>query len=205
MPEKDLHPIVVNYLKEGMKCFAAKKGGGQDYVGIPDAFGIKDIGGLYKSNIIGIAVEVKPNLNSIAKKLGQALGYSLFSHRCYLAVPKVFSPDHIEMANKLGVGLLQIKDNTCEKILDSQSHEPIENLFLSAVYNLGWCRCDICGEFKEHNKRFTEKNIRFALKDNRIYHRKITPRDKVYYSSRKDRYSFTICPDCMNDISINNK
>ena len=57
--EKDLHPIVVKFLKEKKKYMNAKMGIGHSYVGVADAFGIKDIGGKYNSNVIGYAVEVK--------------------------------------------------------------------------------------------------------------------------------------------------
>ncbi len=200
MKEADLHPIVVNFLKDknGLKCFDSRKSVGHGYIGYSDAYGIKDIGGKFNSDVIGISVEVKTSNSKFGKIIGQALGYSLFAHRCYLATPETFNEEHIEMANRLGVGLIQIIEKSCEVIQTAQPKNPIRDLFLSAVYRMGWCQCTFCGEFFQHNKRMTRRSINFAKKDNRSYRNKII-KDNVYYNKPNKRYSIIICPTCLKN------
>ena len=203
MEEKLLHPIVVNYLKEEKKCLDAVKDTGHPFVGYADAFGIKDIGGMFRAEVIGYAVEVKTSTESFGKHIGQALGYSLFSHRCYFAVPEKFRPEHIEMANRLGVGLIEIDENNkrCKEILTAQHHEPIENLFLSVVETLGWDRCNFCGEFFQHSNEWTKKNISYAFENKKTYYHQI-PKQDVYYTKRqrKRRYPIHLCQDCLKEL-----
>lgn len=201
--ERYYHPFVVNFLKgEKIKCFDARMGVGHGYVGYADVFGLKDIGGEFKSGVIGYSVEVKKSNSSIAKKLGQALGYSLFSHRCYLAVAEKFEDDHIEMANRLGVGLIEINGKKCEEILTAQHHEPINDLFLSAVYNLGWARCDMCNEFFQHKKSWTRRNPYYASNKGKVYHSRINKNYDVYYTTTKRRYPVSLCPDCLKNFKF---
>jgi hypothetical protein len=196
--EKELHPTVVNFLKDenGMKCFDSRMNIGHGHIGFSDAYGIKDIGGKFNSNVIGISVEVKTSNSKFGKIIGQALGYSLFAHRCYLAIPQPFNEEHIEMANRLGVGLIEIKGDSCKVIQTAQPKIPIKDLFLHAVYRLGWCQCAFCREFFQHNKRWTRKSIDFAKKDKRIYRSKII-KNNVYFNNENKRYSVILCSNCL--------
>lgn len=198
MSEKELHPIVKNFLIDDKKCVDAKVGLGHYSVGYADAFGIKDIGGQFNSKVIGFAIEVKTSKCSFGKHIGQALGYSLFSHRCYLAIPEKFDVEHIEMANRLGVGLIEINNGKkCEEILTAQHHEPIEDIFLTVCQTLGWSNCNMCGEFFKNEKGWTRKSPNHALKINRNYYRRLE-KDKVYYTKAKRRKSIQICHDCLS-------
>src|SRR2546427_11931699 len=86
---------------------------GPQAVGYADVLGIRDIGSVLTGDIELIAVEVKLERDNFGKKLGQALGYSLFAHKCYLAIRMKrddrFSFEEREMANRLGVGLIDIR------------------------------------------------------------------------------------------------
>lgn len=201
MKEVELHPIVVNFLKNDMKCIDARKELGYYTVGYADAFGIKDIGGQFNARVIGYAVEVKTSKSSFGKHIGQALGYSLFSHRCYLAIPEEFNEDQIEMANRLGVGLIEIKGKKCEEILTARHHEPINDLFLTVVETLGWSKCNICEEFFEHKGEFSRQSTSYAIEKNKTYYRRLK-KDKVYYTKAKRRDSLHICPDCLSHLKF---
>lgn len=199
MTESDLYPIVVNYLLDKMKCLDARKTVGPQLVGSADAFGIKDIGGRYNSAMIGYAIEVKEKPRPFGKRIGQALGYSLFSHRCYLAVPTKFTEEQIEMANRLGVGLLEIKtkEETCMERLTAQHHQPIEGLFSHAVYRLGYVQCKMCGEFVKITSRTRKSSVK-SLKDNQLYYNKL--KKKVYYHNEPGRWGVTLCPKCFTEF-----
>ena len=196
MPEEDLYPKVVEFLEKEKRCLASRKKLGHSYVGEADVFGIKDIGGKFNASIIGYAIEVKETTGSFGKHIGQALGYSLFSHRCYLAVHKKFKEEHIEMANRLGVGLIEIKEDKCEEILTAQHHEPIEDLFLQVVYRLGYVKCKMCGEFFKKVKRSCKSPSK--VESGRFYYSKIEK--DVFFHGKSRRWSLIICPKCLKDM-----
>lgn len=70
-----------------------------------------------------ISVEVKLSARNFGKIVGQALGYSLFAHRCYLAAKASFSEEQKELANSLGVGLIELQKKynawTCVQVSTS--------------------------------------------------------------------------------------
>ncbi len=128
------------------------------YVGAADVLGVKDIGGVLSSDFEVVAVEVKKTKASFGKSLGQALGYSLFSHKCYLAIPskkneELFSIDDREIASHLGVGLIEIdvSEDQCYEIVTSKPHKPIETILFHTLNNLGLIKCSICGTLKERD------------------------------------------------------
>ncbi|MBU4502798.1 MAG: hypothetical protein KKA79_09455 [Nanoarchaeota archaeon] len=203
MKEKKLHPIVRDFLINKKNCIAATIHCGHRYVGYADAFGIKDIGGEYESEMIGYAVEVKKWRAPFGKNIGQALGYSLFSHRCYLAVPNddLFEEEDKEMANRLGIGLIQIdvKKKSCEEILTAKHQQPIEALFLSAAEELGYSKCSICKEFfKSEDSDWSKKPPSNALKQDRHHYVRIEK--EVFYTKSKGRRPVYICKSCLKNL-----
>lgn len=153
-------------MRNNFKCFAVSQKIGPQQVGFADIFGVRDIGGRYCGEVEAIAVEVKLGTSNFGKLLGQALGYSLFAHKCYLAVSfsrnsDGFSIEQREMANKLGVGLMEIRPNRrtwkCKEVLSSKQHSPVQVLLLKSLDNLGYNKCSICDSIFGPTEKWTEK------------------------------------------------
>jgi len=110
--------------------------------------GIRDVGGRFCGDIEVITIEVKTSRYNFAKSLGQALGYSLFAHKCYLAIllrySERYSPEEKEMASQLGFGLIEIRTGKCTEILTSAPHRPINTLLLRALDSVDYGKCSIC-------------------------------------------------------------
>ncbi len=167
--ERDHYRTVVEFLRgEDFNCFFAKESFGARDVGIADAGGIRDVGGQYASDIEIIAVEVKVFWNKFATSLGQARGYSLFAHRCYLAIPfyreKKFRNKHKEMATAMGVGLIEIEsaEGPCREVLTAPRATPIERIMRRVLWLNGYARCIRCGSYFEIGRKtkVAEKALR---------------------------------------------
>jgi len=208
MKEVTIHPIVKDFLINEKKCIDARINLGHQYVGKADVFGIKDIGGIYNSNMIGYAVEVKLERAPFGKNVGQALGYSLFSHRCYFAVPSddPFDDEDIEMANRLGIGLIQIdiENKDCTEILTAQHHEPIEGLFLTVADVLGYSQCTSCKEFFVHGKETSRRPPSTTAKTGRHFYYRME-KDNVFFTKSKKRWPVIICNTCLKTLEYHKK
>lgn len=147
MEEKNYYSIVKDFLLKEFKCFYVETEVGVENVGRIDVVGLRDIGGRYSGEIEIISVEVKKSTKSPGKKMGQALAYSVLANRCYLAAPGEFSMEHREIANRLGIGLIEIKDKTCSEKLTSKFFEPIEALSLRLLRRkkINYRKCTLCG------------------------------------------------------------
>ena len=216
MKEETLYPYVKSFLEDDFECFVAFTKKGPKDVGFADIFGVRDIGGQYCGDIEVIAVEVKLWSSNFGKSLGQALGYSLFAHKCYLAVKfsrtnDAFSLEEKEMANRLGVGLIGIRKYygvwKCKEILSSSQHTPMQTLLLKTLDRLGYNKCSICGSLFGPAKKWTKKQ------------KEATPEKHFYYSyllkdgkkTRKplfttsennfDRYTM-ICSECLKRLRL---
>jgi len=85
--ESVLYPSVEKLLRsDAFGCFKTGQRVGTLFVGIADVVGVREIGVDVRGDIEVIAAEVKTSSSQFGKNLGQALGYSLFAHKCYLAV-----------------------------------------------------------------------------------------------------------------------
>ncbi len=204
MKEKDIHHYLLPFLKDTIGCFDAQLHKGHGHVGFADIFGLKDIGGQYGAKVIGFAVEVKKTTNPFAVNIGQALGYSLFGHRCYLAVPGKFTDSQVEMANKLGVGLIEIdiEHKTCSERLTAHHQEPIEDLFLTTCFDMGWIKCDLCKGFSKHQKNdFMSRSISKAKINDKIFRRR-SKQDEVkpFYTGTYNRFSPILCRNCLEKM-----
>lgn len=203
--ERNLYLPVQKFLKKRFHCFVVKREKGTETIGKPDVIGIRNIGGdLYNDPEI-ITVEAKRTHHNFGKKAGQALGYSLFAHRCYLAINEKFEAEHKILASKLGIGLIEIGiDGKCTEVLTSPRYEPNEYMMLTLVYNIGYVRCMLCGGLKE---KVWSKKIDGALKKRISYgmERKM-PKMTMYQESLKKKKSkkqwFFLCTDCLKAIAV---
>jgi hypothetical protein len=210
MKESSLYPCVKELLlSEIFGCFKANQRVGTSFVGIADVVGARDVGGDVRGDIEIIAVEVKKSPRNFGKILGQALGYSLFAHKCYLAVPfskdKDFSLEQKELATRLGVGLLEIRTLygvlRCTEILTSAIHIPQGHQMETLLRRgLGLVRCGLCGFFVDTSNMTT--NWQEALDKEKVYLSWRKPDRKLLFSRRRkgDWRRLYICSDCVKEL-----
>lgn len=194
MNEASLYPIVESFLlnaKTGMDCFEASRLKGTNDLGIADVIGVRHVG-LDRSNSFEvITVEVKKNSKAYGKKIGEALGYSLFAHRCYFAALGTFKPLQRQFAAQLGVGLLEINGRKCKEVLAATSHQPNEHQMLSLLKSMGLRRCCICGALKKSERARSTPDASTAIRKDIPYEL-----HKTTISSGK----LILCPDCVQRI-----
>jgi len=76
----------------------------------------------------------------------QALGYSTFAHRCYLAMPIEFTEEDKDYARKIGVGLLRIMKNRVSEVLPAELKTPNETMMIWFLRRSPWIeKCMVCG------------------------------------------------------------
>jgi len=207
-----LYPYIEDFLKgEAFGCFKTAKRVGTSFVGIADVVGVRDVGGDVRGDIEVIAVEVKRSVRKFGKILGQALGYSLFAHRCYLAVrfqrENHFSFEQKELALRLGVGLIEIKEGNsgwkCFQVLSSPNYEPHPHQLETLLRRgLDIVRCSFCGIFADREGEKTSSSWDVARDKKRIYLMWRRPKRKLLFSRRKkgDWRRLYICKDCVEEL-----
>jgi hypothetical protein len=148
--EKDLYPIVEQWLKKHLLCFKVDSNKGSRH-SRPDVVGIRDIGGNLSGEVQTIAVEVKKEGPRFATMSGQTLGYNLYANRIYLAQfrEQAFTVDQMDIASHLGIGLIQIRGKTCHEILSSPFYTPISRFNLELLEKLGLGKCQFCSSVFE--------------------------------------------------------
>jgi len=158
MKEETFYPLIEEFLKEKKDCFKTGTKKGPRAMGSVDVIGVRDIGGQYSPFIEVIIVEVKKELWNFGTIIGQALGYSIYGHKCYLAVvfkegQRGFSEEQKEIASNFGVGLIEIrpsrKENKCEEVQSSKLFSPMEIYMMSLLEKIGVYKCYSCGQYLE--------------------------------------------------------
>lgn len=123
-----------------------------------DVVGLRDLGGRLSGIGDLISVEVKLG-GRFANAAGQAHGYSVYAHRCYLALPRSgrrpYNADEVEIATRLNIGLLAITGRNVSEILSAPRHEPVERLHLLVLDGMGWAQCAICRTWFDRGTTFT--------------------------------------------------
>lgn len=217
MPKENaLYPTVADWLTTKYRCFKTAQNTGLKY-SRADVIGIRDIGGDLTGEIETIIVEVKRGIGAFATASGQAFGYTVYANRVYLAdfKPDGFSPEEIQIASHLGIGLIVIgKNNKCSEVLSSPYYKPITrlNTLLLEKMRLGKCQlCDcyieIGDETRNHNY-LTREKIDKALESGKgviFWNREL--------GDRKNRHGVTtvkegmtrerrfLCIDCLSLLS----
>lgn len=213
MKESSLYGCVEDYLKsESFGCFKTKQRVGTSFVGIADIVGARDIGGDIRGDIEITAVEVKTSCSNFGKILGQALGYSLFAHKCYLAVrffdDGAFSLEQKELATRLGVGLLEIKKLygvlRCSEVLTSPNHVPQGHQMETLLRRgLKLIKCSLCGYLFE-NKRASDMTTSWkkAVDKGKAFLSWRKPDTTLLFSKRKrgDWRRLYFCSECVEEL-----
>ena len=152
--ESDEYPTVEKWIKRHFLCFKTGVDTGSGY-GRIDVVGVRDIGGDLTGDVETMAVEVKKPGSPFATTSGQTLGYRIYANRVYLAESrkKPFTPEEIDIASHLGIGLIQIRQGKCSEIRSSPFYSPMVRLNLLLLDQLGLGRCQLCGCFFETGGR----------------------------------------------------
>jgi hypothetical protein len=159
-----LYPYVESWVKRRFKCFVTGQNTGIRF-GRIDVVGVRDTGGVFSGSTEVISVEVKGGNQPFATAAGQAHGYSVYAERCYLAdvrsAAATFSDDELEIASRLGIGLLRIAGKRVYEVLSAPTGSPIERLQLQVVSKLGYAPCTVCGSlFRYGDTPSNEARIR---------------------------------------------
>ena len=156
MNEAKLYPIVLKYLEsEGYLTEGFTRGGEDtfDFTRLgrraqADVIGIKDVGRDYSNEIEIAAVEVKDGKRAAVRYMTQALGYSTFAHRCYLAMPTDFTEEDESYARKIGIGLLKVARNKVKEILPAELKRPNKSMMVWFLGRSPWIvKCMLCGSW----------------------------------------------------------
>lgn len=212
MDESGLYPAVEELLRsDTFGCFKSAQRKGTIFVGTADVVGVREIGGDVRGDVEVISVEVKQSTGNFGKILGQALGYSLFAHRCYLAVAfkrsDKFSIEQKELANRLGVGLVHIgrtnRSWTASEVMTSKVFQPhphqVETLLRRG---LKLVRCSLCGVFADLDEVKATYSWDSARDKGKAY---IMWRDStrpLMFSKRTkgDRRRLYLCHECVSEL-----
>ncbi len=168
LTERDYYPYVERFLKRRFGCFVTGQDKGTKY-GRVDVIGIRDLGGAVSDSVEIIAVEVKAGTQPFNTATGQAYGYSVYADRCYLADCRTganpFSLEEIDIASKLGVGLLAIRTaGGISEIMASPQHIPLAHMRASIIEKLGYSQCTVCGSvFKRGDNQNFEKYVKRSV------------------------------------------
>ena len=155
--EKELYPVVESFLRRKFECHKTAINTGTNYAHV-DVIGLRERRSNFAENIELVAVEVKRGAASFLKSIGQALGYSLYAHRVYLAWErpdkKPIVQEEIDIASAFGVGLLSVYSDgrttsgyRVKHIATSHEFKPERHHFLQIVDKLKHFECTICRAF----------------------------------------------------------
>lgn len=214
--EKSLYPSVERWLKRHFGCFVTAVNKGLRY-GRIDAIGIRDIGGDLSGAIETIGIEVKRGSFPFSNACGQTLGYTIYVNRAYLADVrhKGFTRSEIQIASKLGIGLIQIKRRRCIEVLSSPFYSPVEGLNLLLLESLCLGRCQLCHSFFETGDLYAKRpyahvakeNLRQAIENGKglmFWNREVAERKaRVGLRAPSDGKTYErrfICPDCVDGV-----
>lgn len=121
---------------------------------IPDVIGIKEVGNRYEPKIEIIAVEVKEEQPIYREReMDQAKRASMFAHKVFLAAPREFKPEEIELAVEKRIGLFEInqKSKKLKLVLPSPFFEPQEIKVIELMRKLEFFKCTICNCYWNKN------------------------------------------------------
>lgn len=219
--EKGLYPAVETWAKRHFGCFKTGVNRGPRH-GRIDIVGVRDTGGDLTGDVDVIGIEVKRGTTAFANMCGQTVGYAVYANRVYLADSRkdAFTPDQIQIAGHLGIGLIHIRGKKCVEVLSSRYHQPIPKMralllekiqlgtcqWCSSVFELGrdegnsWSNLVRQGGTLNKIQRAVNKDMGLMFWNTEVANRKRrlglreTDRDQSY----ERRY---ICPDCIQNIT----
>lgn len=206
--EKTLYTLVETWMRRKFRCFQSGTNLGFSFSRV-DVLGVRDIGGSGSGEIETIGIEVKCGAGDFATACGQAVGYTVYANRVYLAQKRqqAFKQKELEIASHLGVGLVHINQYHLREALSAPYHSTLPGITIDVLDKLDLGRCQLCQSFfitgtDQRNERVS-LSVRNAVKAGKAYQffteaqeaRKIKARLLPDRSTSYDsRY---ICPECL--------
>ena len=175
--ERELYPPVSEFLKNELGCTETKYNAGTSY-GRIDVLGFRERKSHFASQAEVVAVEVKEGTRFL-NYIGQAIAYSLYSHRVYLALKRPdgqrMTQDDIDIASRIGVGLLSIScENEINLVATSNEFDPEHYRLLQVIDKLGYFECTMCRSYYPKNPAGISVNeYRLNVKENPDYRGKL--------------------------------
>lgn len=206
--ESEHYSLVEKFLRKRFGCFVTTQDRGTTF-GRMDVVGIHDIGGDLAGAVEIIAVEVKAGNQPFNTAVGQAYSYSVYADRCYLADCRAgahpFALQEIDIASKLGVGLLAIRPKgIISEILASPQYTPLIQMRAKIIEKLRYAQCTICGSIFQRGDdknwaKYVSSNITNALRQERgLVYWLEEPGERKDRLKRKYNYERRyICSDCI--------
>lgn len=166
--EKALYNSVEKWMRRKFHCFQTGTNIGFAYSRV-DVLGVRDTGGLGSGEVETIGIEVKRGEHKFATACGEAVGYTVYANRVYLAQSRLRRFDHkeLEIASHLGVGLIHIGPKRPVEILSAPYHNTLPGITIDVLQGLDVGRCQLCQSFfaTENNKRSNiSQSVRNAVK-----------------------------------------
>lgn len=145
--EASLYQHVETFAQETLRCRFVRQQIGTR-LGRIDVAGVQELPGDFESESEIIAIEVKEERAAFLNSLGQATAYSVYAHRCYLAMRKrysnCFSSEEMQVAAQFGIGLIEIGTKNAVVRLASRRFTPENRYVLQIINKLGLFRCSLC-------------------------------------------------------------
>lgn len=218
MLESRLYKTVELFTADHYACHAVQQQVGTR-LGKVDVIGLRDVGSDFGTSSELITVEVKEEGASFLTAIGQARVYSIYAHKCYLAVRKrygnKFTPEETDIAMQLGVGLIEIRSSKCHEVLSSQLFSPQERYVLQILNKLNYFQCTLCrGTYPKRNIQALNTKQQIDLQSDPKYTGQLVRAIKqrkhaIYwlfemsYSRKNETRSYVydrryICKDCLS-------
>jgi hypothetical protein len=212
--EASLYPLVERWARKHFRLYTTSVNTGLR-AGRIDIVGLRHVGGDLTGTSEVVAIEVKAGRQPFATAAGQAHAYSVYAERCYLADIRAggYTVDEIEIASRLGIGLITIAKNRLREILTAPHHEPVARLRLELCERMGYSRCTICGSLFQRGSKYTDwRKVRRASTRAGILQAAADEKGYVYWleesSARAGRITSEgaiyhrryVCPDCVANL-----
>jgi len=165
------------------RCFSTDINVGLKY-SRADIFGVRDVGGSLSGDIESIIIEVKRGNEPFATASGQALGYSVYANRVYLADRRDsgFRQDELQIASRLGIGLIRIARERIDEVLSSPHHQPITRMSMEILEKIRLGQCCVCRIFFEIGP--TKKKLRGHLAREDIRKAALNGKGLIFWSEK---------------------
>lgn len=187
--ETSLYKRVEQFARDSLGCQFAKQQVGTR-LGKIDIAGVRELRGDYESDAEVIAIEVKEERAAFLNAIGQAVAYSIYAHRCYLAVRRrrgnSFTDEERQVATQFGVGLIHIGSNTLSVPVTSRRFSPENRNVLQIVHRLGLFRCSLCrAVYEDVDRSDINQSGQISLDSNPAYRGQLA---KILQKGKHARY-----------------
>lgn len=154
--EASLYKGVERFTKKSLGCQFVKQQVGTR-LGKIDVAGVRELRGDFESDVEVVAIEVKEERAAFLNAIGQAVAYSVYAHRCYLAIRRrrgnSFTTEECQVAAQFGVGLIEIGSGKFSMPVTSRRFSPEDRNVLQIIHRLSLFRCSLCRAVYEDTDR----------------------------------------------------